>query len=80
MTLLVAIKLWWFKYYSLTSESQMQKGCPYHGRTRHYPPFPLITQAIADTLIRIMNEPSLPLLWKAGRIAGWMEALIENSP
>jgi len=27
-----------------------------------------------------MHEPSMPALWKAGRITGWMEALIENAP
>jgi hypothetical protein len=28
----------------------------------------------------IVNEPSIPPLWKAGRRIGWIEALIENAP
>ena len=47
---------------------------------RHQPSFPLTRQMISDYLTIIVNEPSAPLLWKAGRIAGWMEALMENSP
>jgi hypothetical protein len=27
----------------------------------------------------VLNEPSTPSLWKAGRITGWREALMENS-
>jgi REP element-mobilizing transposase RayT len=30
--------------------------------------------------IAISREPALPFLWKAGRITGWIEALMENSP
>jgi hypothetical protein len=47
---------------------------------RHRPSFPLTSQVIADSLTMMVNEPSAPLLWKAGHIAGWMEALIENAP
>jgi hypothetical protein len=47
---------------------------------RYRSSFPLTSQAVADHLTMIMNEPSVPLLWKAGRIAGWIEALVENSP
>lgn len=47
---------------------------------RHRPSFPLTSQVVSDYLTMIMNEPSAPLLWKAGRIAGWIEALMENSP
>ena len=47
---------------------------------RHRPSFPLTSQVIAHYLTMMVNEPSTPLLWKAGRIAGWMEALMENAP
>lgn len=47
---------------------------------RHRPSFPLTTQAIADYLLMIVNEPSLPALWQAGRLTGWIEALVENAP
>ena len=47
---------------------------------RHRPHFPLTSQVIRDHLLTIISEPSMPSLWKAGRIAGWMEALMENSP
>ena len=47
---------------------------------RHRPSFPLTSQVVSEYLTMVMNEPSAPLLWKAGRIAGWIEALMENSP
>jgi hypothetical protein len=47
---------------------------------RHRPSFPLTRHTVSDYLTMIVNEPSAPLLWKARRIAGWMEALMENSP
>ena len=47
---------------------------------RHRPSFPLTSRTVSDYLTMIVNEPSTLPLWKAGRIAGWMEALIENSP
>lgn len=47
---------------------------------RHRPRFPLTSQAIGDHLTMVMDESSVPSLWKAGRITGWMEALMENSP
>ncbi len=47
---------------------------------QHRPLFPLTSQAIQDHLIAILTEPSCPELWRAGRITGWMEALIENAP
>jgi hypothetical protein len=47
---------------------------------RHRPSFPLTSQTIPNHLLAIFNEPSVPSLWKAGRITGWMEALMENSP
>jgi hypothetical protein len=28
----------------------------------------------------IFHEPSVPTHWKAGRITGWVEALMENTP
>ena len=47
---------------------------------RHRPSFPLTSQTIYSHLLAIFTEPSMPALWKAGRITGWMEALMENSP
>ena|SRR5437588_12787517 len=47
---------------------------------RHRPALPLISHTIRDRFMTIWNEASMPSLWKAGRIAGWMEALMENSP
>lgn len=46
---------------------------------RHRPPFPLTSQAISDHLMTIMHEASMPAQWRAGRITGWMEALMENA-
>ena len=28
----------------------------------------------------ILTEPTCPELWRAGRITGWMEALMETAP
>jgi hypothetical protein len=28
----------------------------------------------------IVNEPSIPPVWKAGHLIGWIEAIIENAP
>jgi hypothetical protein len=47
---------------------------------RHRPLFPLTSQTIRDHLLAILTEPACPELWRAGRIAGWMEALMENAP
>lgn len=47
---------------------------------RHRPAFPLTSHTVRDHLQAIMHEPSMPALWKAGRITGWMEALMENAP
>jgi len=47
---------------------------------RHRPSFPLTSHVIRDHLLAIFQEPTTPSLWKAGRITGWMEALVENSP
>ena len=47
---------------------------------RHRPSFLLTSQVISDYLSMIVNEPSTPPLWKAGRITGWIEALTENTP
>jgi hypothetical protein len=47
---------------------------------RHRPAFPLSSHTVCDHLQAMMHEPSMPSLWKAGRITGWMEALMENSP
>ncbi len=46
----------------------------------HRPSFPLTSQTVHNHLMTIFNEPSMPSLWKAGRITGWLEALMENSP
>ncbi|HEX6553781.1 MAG TPA: hypothetical protein VF026_13530 [Ktedonobacteraceae bacterium] len=47
---------------------------------RHRPSFPLTSDVICDHFMTILHEPSVPSLWKAGRITGWMEALMENAP
>ena len=47
---------------------------------RHRPAFPLTGHVICDHLLTIFSEPSTPALWKAGRITGWMEALMEHAP
>jgi hypothetical protein len=47
---------------------------------RHRPPFPLTSQTIHNHFLAILNEPTTPSLWKAGRTTGWMEALMENAP
>ena len=47
---------------------------------RHWPCFPLTSHSIYKHLLAVVNEPSMPSLWKAGRIAGLMETLMENSP
>ena len=47
---------------------------------RHRPSFPLTSQMVSDYLTMIVKEPSTPLHRIAGRIAGWMEALMEHSP
>jgi hypothetical protein len=47
---------------------------------RHRPASPLTSHTVCDYLQAVMHEPSMPALWKAGRITGWMEALMENAP
>ena len=47
---------------------------------RHLPLFPLTSQAIQDHPKALLTEPSCPELLGAGPVAGWMEALIENTP
>jgi hypothetical protein len=47
---------------------------------RHRPASPLTSHTACDYLQAVMHEPSMPALWKAGRITGWMEALMENAP
>jgi len=46
---------------------------------RHRPLFPLTSQAVRDHLMAILTEPTCPELWRAGRITGWMEALMETA-
>src|SRR6266702_3023128 len=40
---------------------------------RHRPAFPLTSYTVGNHLLVIVNEPSMPALWKAGRIAGSKE-------
>jgi hypothetical protein len=47
---------------------------------RHRPLFPLTSYKIHDHFMMIINESSCSDLWKAGRVVGWIEALIENNP
>lgn len=47
---------------------------------RHRPPIPLSSQTVCDYLMRIWGNQSEPALWRAGRVAGWIEALAENAP
>jgi hypothetical protein len=47
---------------------------------RHRPSFPLTSYVVRDYLMAIVQEPAMPSLWKAGRLIGWVEALLENSP
>lgn len=47
---------------------------------RHRLAFPLTSHAVCDHLVGVMGDVSMPVEWRAGRIAGWMEALIENAP
>ena len=46
---------------------------------RHRPSFPLTSQVVYDHLMAVWQEKTAPSLWKAGRITGWIEALLENS-
>ena len=47
---------------------------------RHRPLFPLTSHIVRDYLLAILTEPTHPELWRAGRITGWIEALMENAP
>ena len=47
---------------------------------RHRPAFPLTSHTVCDYLQAVMQKPSMPALWKAGRVTGWMGALVENAP
>lgn len=47
---------------------------------RHRPLFPLTSQRILEHFKMILSEPSCADLWRAGRIRGWIEAIIENAP
>lgn len=47
---------------------------------RYRPDFPLTSQVISNYLLTILNESLHPNLWKAGRITGWIEVLVENCP
>ena len=46
---------------------------------RHRPPFPPTAQTIRTTLQMIWTESSAPVLWKAGRVPDWIEALGEHA-
>ena len=43
---------------------------------RHRPSLSLTNRGIFDHFMMILNEPSCVDPWKAGRITGWIEALI----
>ena len=43
-------------------------------------PFRLSSHVIRDHLLTVFSEPSTPSHGIAGRITGWMEALMENAP
>jgi len=43
-------------------------------------PSRLSSHVICDHLMTTLHEPCVPSLWKAGRITGWMEALMEHAP
>lgn len=47
---------------------------------RYRPIFPLTSHIVRDYLLAILTEPTHPELWRAGRIIGWIEALMENAP
>ena len=47
---------------------------------QHRPCFPFTSHRICKQLLAVVHEPSLPSLWKAGCIAGWLEARMEHSP
>ena len=47
---------------------------------RHRPLFPLTSPIVWDYLLAILTEPTYPELWRAGRSAGWIEALMEHAP
>ena len=47
---------------------------------RHSDLSPLTGLVNRDHPMMIINESYCPVLWKAGRVTGWIEALIENSP
>ena len=47
---------------------------------RHRPLFPLTSHIVRDYILTILTEPTHPELWRAGRITGWIEALVENAP
>ncbi len=47
---------------------------------RHRPAFPLTSHTVSAELQAMLQEPSMPSLWNAGRITGWIEALLENAP
>ncbi len=47
---------------------------------RHRPLFPLTSHIVLDYILTILTEPTHPELWRAGRITGWIEALMENAP
>lgn len=47
---------------------------------RDRPLFPLTSQIIRDHLMMVLTDQSCSDLWRAGRITGWIEALMENAP
>jgi hypothetical protein len=47
---------------------------------RHRSLFPLTSYMVREHLLMLVNEASCSDLWKGGRVAGWIEALMENCP
>ena len=50
---------------------------PHHSRRRASRQ---VNKEYMHHLIAILIEPSCLELWRAGRITGWIEALMENAP
>src|SRR5438045_2551806 len=48
--------------------------------TRHRPPLPLSVETIREYLFDIIIDPQKGDTWKAGALAGWIQAVCENSP
>jgi hypothetical protein len=47
---------------------------------RHRPPFPLSSQTVCDHLMSIWDNHSETVLWRGGRMTGWIEARQPKTP